>query len=54
MLFVPDAEETMADGDSRVLQQIELDSFSLAIAGAGAEFPLAFCASLALVKAFLG
>ncbi len=44
----------MGDDESRVLRKIELDSFGLAIAGAGAEFPLAFCASLALVKAFLG
>ena len=44
----------MADGDSRVLRQIELDSFGLTVAAAGGEFPLAFCASLALVKAFLG
>lgn len=44
----------MADGDSRVLQKIELDSFGLTMAGAGTELPLAFCASLALVKAFLG
>ncbi len=54
MLFVPDAEETMADGDSRVLRQIELDSFGLAVVGAGTELPLAFFTSLALVKAFLG
>lgn len=42
MLFVPGVEETMGDGESRVLRQIELDSFGLTVAGAGAEFPLAF------------
>lgn len=44
----------MADGDSRVLRQIELDSFGFAVAGVDTELHLAFCASLALVKAFLG
>ena len=45
---------TMVDDESRVLRQIELGSFGLTMAGAGTELPLAFCASLALVEAFLG
>lgn len=44
----------MADDESRVLRQIELDSFGLMVLGTGTEFLLAFCASLSLVKAFLG
>ncbi len=44
----------MADGDSRVLRQIELDSFGFAVADAGTGLLLAFCASLALVETFLG
>lgn len=52
MLFVPDAKETMTDDEGRVLRQIELNSFGLTVEGAGTEFPLAFCVSLALVKPF--
>lgn len=44
----------MADDEGRVLRQIELDSFGLAVADAGTKLLLAFCASLAPVKAFLG